>query len=470
MEDERYFRLKFNDIVTETSQTYKPLSSELKEITFEFEGILIEWDNEIKEQGQERILSDYQDVVIRLRKSLWDHKYSHTSRSNNGVKQHDSVSFSILSRISLYEFFSDYLIDKGRCKKKDIERAMKITPVIEGIKRLKEIKNYPPLSDLEVEMWTIHIKSVQKWGMQIANQLETIIEEIKHRYSEVFEAIKPYMVKEGKILPPNENDFITWFIGKHTENMDKGNPLPSIQISDFHLFHADIIRAFELPNMGNNDLSKCECDFKTSIEELCIECPVTTRAKNRIETYQKHIENRRQILSEGEFIKIIDKGKDTKLKELSEQERAEIINGGTSRDRFKTNRNEAYVAICEELKFLQSISGTNPDQLKQTQSIGHKKIPAALYALYHWILIDMGIEKAPERNEFDKMPKKKIMAIAESLYPKTNAQGFYKEFKDMDLTKKRAFSMTFGRDYKEKIIEISGNDSKIGNHLRDWPN
>lgn len=98
------------------------------------------------------------------------------------------------------------------------------------------------------------------------------------------------------------------------------------------------------------------------------------------------------------------------------------------------------------------------------------KMPAKYYALYHWVLIDMGVESPVERNESDQYIKSKIEAIAREKYPKSSVQGFYRAFIEIDITKKVAIAKDFGRGYKIKIGEISGNNANVIAHLKGYPN
>ncbi len=107
---------------------------------------------------------------------------------------------------------------------------------------------------------------------------------------------------------------------------------------------------------------------------------------------------------------------------------------------------------------------------RQSSSKRKSKIPAKYYALYHWILIEMGIENNFERDQNDHYSKGEIEAYAKERYPETSMQGFYREFKEIDITNKINISRNFGKGYKDKIIEISNNNAKIITHLKNYPN
>lgn len=98
------------------------------------------------------------------------------------------------------------------------------------------------------------------------------------------------------------------------------------------------------------------------------------------------------------------------------------------------------------------------------------KLTANYYALYHWILIEMGEEKNFHRDENDKFPKAKIEAFAKERYPQIGKQAFYRQFKGIDITKKIAIAITFGKGYKKKLIKLSNNDAKFMAHIGKYPN
>ncbi len=102
----------------------------------------------------------------------------------------------------------------------------------------------------------------------------------------------------------------------------------------------------------------------------------------------------------------------------------------------------------------------------------NKKIPEKYYALYHWVLIEMGKEKAFEKNRItDKLDKPAIMKYGKEKHRlKTKGQVFYQTYRDIDITKKEAIARTFGKGYKEKLIEISNNDADVISYLKNYPN
>lgn len=98
------------------------------------------------------------------------------------------------------------------------------------------------------------------------------------------------------------------------------------------------------------------------------------------------------------------------------------------------------------------------------------KIPAKFYALYHWLKIEIGTETQFAKNDNDKFIRKQIEAYAELKYSGCSPQGFYRSFIDLDITKRTAIANSFGKGYKQTLIYISNNDSKLITHLKNYPN
>ncbi len=103
-------------------------------------------------------------------------------------------------------------------------------------------------------------------------------------------------------------------------------------------------------------------------------------------------------------------------------------------------------------------------------SNGPKRGEPKFYALLHWVLIDLGIEKLFEKNENDLYPASLVKNFAENKYGFKNGQSFYRCFKDLDITNKTAIARTYGKSYKEKIIGISNNDARVISYLKKFPN
>lgn len=109
----------------------------------------------------------------------------------------------------------------------------------------------------------------------------------------------------------------------------------------------------------------------------------------------------------------------------------------------------------------------DPPQQTETKT-EQENISARFYALYHWILIEMGKETPFEKNENDKYDKNTIENFGQNRY-KCSKQGFYRNFINIDITKKTSIPQSFGKEYKQKLITISNNDSNVIAHLKKYP-
>ncbi len=139
----------------------------------------------------------------------------------------------------------------------------------------------------------------------------------------------------------------------------------------------------------------------------------------------------------------------------------------------KSNSFNSNIEYLKEIKELYKSDLLKEEKIKQGGSEKNiSKIPAKFYALYHWVLIEMGKEFDFERNINDKYIKKDIVSFAENRYNLKNGQGFYRAFTNgsIDITKKKSLSREFEKDYKEKLITISNNNSEFINHLKKYPN
>jgi hypothetical protein len=122
-----------------------------------------------------------------------------------------------------------------------------------------------------------------------------------------------------------------------------------------------------------------------------------------------------------------------------------------------------------ELKKVEDVN-TERQQRDDTLTKKNKAISGKYYALYHWILIEMGIEKPFEYDKNDKYPKSEIKAFAENRYKETSAEMFYREFTDLNIKDKNAIAYAYGKDYKKTIYSLSNNNAKVINYLKKFPN
>ncbi len=110
------------------------------------------------------------------------------------------------------------------------------------------------------------------------------------------------------------------------------------------------------------------------------------------------------------------------------------------------------------------IFGLTPDEQNNK-----KKYDAKYYALYHHILIKLGIEDKFEMHDNNKFRAGEIKNFAEQKYKNCSSQMFYKSFREIDLTKMVAIAKCY-KNYKDIIIDISNNDSRVISELRNYPN
>lgn len=123
--------------------------------------------------------------------------------------------------------------------------------------------------------------------------------------------------------------------------------------------------------------------------------------------------------------------------------------------------------FVDEKRFIDEITPLLENMTLQQSS--KTKIPEKYYALYHWLLIEIGKEKVFERNANDLYNKTEIIQFAKNRY-KINGQGFYSEFKSLDITNKISIAKSYGKGYKEKLIHISDNNAEVISVLKKYPN
>lgn len=100
-----------------------------------------------------------------------------------------------------------------------------------------------------------------------------------------------------------------------------------------------------------------------------------------------------------------------------------------------------------------------------------KNYQAKYYAFFHWLKIELGIHPFFEKDEKDNWRYSKIKAFAEEHYGFPDGQSFYRSFKELheDWTNKISIARYLGKGYKKIVGEISNQDIKIIEKLKDWP-
>lgn len=97
------------------------------------------------------------------------------------------------------------------------------------------------------------------------------------------------------------------------------------------------------------------------------------------------------------------------------------------------------------------------------------KCAAKYYALYHLILIEMGVEQPFRTNVNDQYVKTEIEKFAKNRYPNISSQGFYKGFKEIKDSDILSVAKSY-KDYKTILIDISGNNADLIYYLKKYPN
>ncbi|RZJ54095.1 MAG: hypothetical protein EOO44_06275 [Flavobacterium sp.] len=99
-----------------------------------------------------------------------------------------------------------------------------------------------------------------------------------------------------------------------------------------------------------------------------------------------------------------------------------------------------------------------------------KRLPAKFYAFLHHLKIKLNLEPQFGMYDADRFDKRQIENFACENYGFENGQSFYREFISIDLNNKKELILKFGAGYKVKIIRLSGNNNKIIEELKDFPN
>lgn len=81
----------------------------------------------------------------------------------------------------------------------------------------------------------------------------------------------------------------------------------------------------------------------------------------------------------------------------------------------------------------------------------------------------MGTESHFVKNDNDQFVKSEIESYAKNKYPNCSPQGFYRSFKDLDISNRTAIAKSFGNGYKGILIALSNNDNNLLTHLKNYP-
>lgn len=101
-----------------------------------------------------------------------------------------------------------------------------------------------------------------------------------------------------------------------------------------------------------------------------------------------------------------------------------------------------------------------PDEVKKEP----KKPAEKWYALLYWIELNANGEQPPKNSE-GAFIKSEIEAIRKKVTGKSG-QSFYRAFIGIDLNNEKSIKLSFGKEWKKQIIELSKNNSKIIDYIQ----
>lgn len=132
--------------------------------------------------------------------------------------------------------------------------------VIEALEKRKEILGEQPLTPDEKQQLEQQFERLYDVTKFYVNLYKGQKDDNKLRYKKVYEAIKSNFKKEGKMLPPEHNDFWRFYVGERYRHLhlDVRDKIPEIKAKDFDLYHLYIIEGFSAPqqtNIANPDLT-----------------------------------------------------------------------------------------------------------------------------------------------------------------------------------------------------------------------
>ena len=103
------------------------------------------------------------------------------------------------------------------------------------------------------------------------------------------------------------------------------------------------------------------------------------------------------------------------------------------------------------------------NNIKNTDEVKPKKTPEKWYALLYWIELMANGQQPPKdiegnfiKSELEKTGIEKIG---------TTGQSFYRQFIEIDINNLKKLNASFGKDWKEKIIDLSNNNQTIIDYI-----
>ena len=182
-----------------------------------------------------------------------------------------------------------------------------------------------------------------------------------------------------------------------------------------------------------------------------------------------------KLLSEINTLTMLESGKINDIEkhsmDLIVKERRLKLQSQVKWSRF--NKPDYLNSISEWLQDeKQFISDITPylDKYPLDNTKKRKKYPAKYYALYHRILIETKEVSPFELVNDTELPKKLVQEYGEVNYGFPDGQSFYREFAKLNTATPLDIARSFGKGYKQKVIEISQSCAQVIKHLEKYPN
>lgn len=130
------------------------------------------------------------------------------------------------------------------------------------------INTYTPTSEKIKRMWAETFGEVtpEQFGQIIAEVYNKAKSETEQDYTSTFESVKYWLIKEGRILPKDFNDFWNWFVSKYSDDLDEG----ITQVTREHIlnFCKETETKLTEPTVRTNSTETTEQKIKRILEPL----------------------------------------------------------------------------------------------------------------------------------------------------------------------------------------------------------
>ncbi|MCU4177639.1 hypothetical protein [Carboxylicivirga sp. N1Y90] len=164
------------------------------------------------------------------------------------------------------------------------------------------------------------------------------------------------------------------------------------------------------------------------------------------------------ILSQINTLTLHEEGKINDIQkhriDVINRKRRHKLNSQVMRSRYQKPEYLDYISewFEDEKEYIEEIK-LYLEENKDTNRV--KKISAKWYALLHIFKINAGLEATFPLNDNDQFDYKLIKKFAEDNYPLKNGQGFYRAFKEFYSEQEDAIKKSFGKGYKQTLIEMT---------------